>query len=324
MSNATPSRTGQINQAGDALAIFLKVSSGEVLTAFHRNAYFRNLVMRRTIPSGKSAQFPAFGLGSAFTHVPGVEILGDKISGNEVVIPIEGMNMSAVFVASIDDLMQHYDSRGIYMGEIGQALSRLDDQNLSRVIMNAARATAANVNGVYAGDVFTRAAAVAGYATDGPTLYNGLMDANVRLDQRDVPRDGRAITVKPVQYALLIKSEKPFDYRLNDGKTGLGGYAEGIVKWVDGVPVGKSNNYASTNNIGDATQPTARQHDYSTSAALLHHKSAVGQVALQDVTMETQWDMRRQGWLMAGKYVCGQGTLRPEGAEELLSSAAAG
>jgi len=55
MANATPSRTGQINQTGDALASFLKVFSGEVLTVFAQNNVFLDKTMVRTISSGKSA-----------------------------------------------------------------------------------------------------------------------------------------------------------------------------------------------------------------------------------------------------------------------------
>ena len=62
MANAVPSRIGQINAAGDALAIFLKVFSGEVLTAFEEaNIMFNGsadsapMHMVRSISSGKSA-----------------------------------------------------------------------------------------------------------------------------------------------------------------------------------------------------------------------------------------------------------------------------
>ncbi len=324
MANATPSRLGQINGAGDALAIFLKVFGGEVLTAYDRDAVFKALTTYRTIPYGKSAQFPATGIIQPFQHTPGSEILGDRINANEVVIPVEGLNMAAAFVPSIDDLMNHYDYRRIYSNEIGQALAKLEDQNLSRVIMNAARTTTPIVNGVYAGDTLNSVLTNANYLTDGPTLYAGFMDGNVLLDQRDISRSGRQIVVKPTQFALLIKSEKPFDYRLNDGQTGLGGYAAGTIRLVDGTPVLKTNNYVNTNDIANALMPTSRQHDYSTSAGLLFNKDAAATVTVQDMAMEAQWDMRRQGWLMLGKYMCGHGVLRPEAAFELRGSAPAG
>lgn len=53
----TPSRLGQANGAGDALALFLKVFSGEVLTAFAETNVALSRSMVRSIKSGKSAQF---------------------------------------------------------------------------------------------------------------------------------------------------------------------------------------------------------------------------------------------------------------------------
>jgi hypothetical protein len=324
MANATPSRLGQINGAGDNLALFLKVFAGEVLTTFNRQAYFRDKQNSRTIPSGKSAQFPTTGVITSYVHQAGDEILGNKVNANERVISIEGLNIAPAFISNIDEAMNHYDYRSIYSQDIAQALSKLYDGNVARTIVMAARQTTPNVTGVFAGDTLLSTSSNASYATDGPTLFNGIYDGGVALDVRDVPMDGRYVTVRPTQYALLIKSEKPFDYRLNDGKTGLGGYAEGAVRMISGMPVAKTNNYVNSNDVGNTALPASRRHDFSVSQALIHHRSAAGTVALQDVTMEAEYDMRRQGWLMLGKYLCGHDWLRPEAAYELQSAAPAG
>ena len=55
MANSVPSRLGQVNAAGDAIALFLKVFAGEVLTAFVETNVFMPRSMVRTISSGKSA-----------------------------------------------------------------------------------------------------------------------------------------------------------------------------------------------------------------------------------------------------------------------------
>lgn len=55
MADATPNRAGQVNQSGDEKALFLKVFSGEVLTAFRTANKFLGRTMTRTIESGKSA-----------------------------------------------------------------------------------------------------------------------------------------------------------------------------------------------------------------------------------------------------------------------------
>ena len=67
MANATTSRLGLVNNTGtDFDALFLKIFSGEVLTAFARNNIFNEqLHSVRTITSGKSAQFPVLGTATA-------------------------------------------------------------------------------------------------------------------------------------------------------------------------------------------------------------------------------------------------------------------
>ena len=55
MTAATPSRIGQANETGDADALFLKVFSGEVLTAFAQQTVMMGRNQVRTIASGKSA-----------------------------------------------------------------------------------------------------------------------------------------------------------------------------------------------------------------------------------------------------------------------------
>lgn len=323
MADAIPSRLGQINGAGDALALYLKQFSGEVLTAFNRSTAFRERHIRRTIASGKSAQFPATGLISAFTHTPGEELLGTKVNAAERVISIEGQIIADAFIANIDEAMNHYDYRSIYSNDIGQALSKKYDKDVFKTMVMAARQTTPNVLGVYPNDTLTSTSNNAAYDTDGPTLFNALLNAGYILDTRDVPAEGRNIFVDPLRYGLLVTSEKPFDYRLNDGKTGLGGYAEGKILMINSMPIVKTNNFDRTNYAGDTSQPAGRQHDFTVTSALVAHESAAGTVALQDVTMETAYDPRRQGWLTLGKYLCGHDYLRPEAAYELRTGAPA-
>lgn len=52
MTAMTPSRVGQINQAGAVDALFLKVFSGEVLTSFEIAVVMQDKVTVRNISSG--------------------------------------------------------------------------------------------------------------------------------------------------------------------------------------------------------------------------------------------------------------------------------
>ena len=107
MANATVSRLGLVNNSGtDFEALFLKVFSGEVLTAFARNNIFNDqLHSVRTITSGKSAQFPVTGTATAAYHTPGTPLVGaNQILANEKIISIDDLLISQAFVSNLDEL----------------------------------------------------------------------------------------------------------------------------------------------------------------------------------------------------------------------------
>ena len=309
-----------MNKAGDPLAMFLKVFGGDVLTAYKRSVAFQDKHMVRRIPYGKSAQFPTMGLAGSYYHVPGEEILGGQIGGNERVINIEGKLVSPVFIADIDEAMNHFDVRGPYAEAIGQALAKQMDQNVGRVFVNAARSATGNVTGLPGGGYTNQA----GFANDGTVLYNGAFDALTGLDIKDVPRDGRFVMFDPTGYALVLKSGKPIDIRYNGGDGANGREAEGTFRMINGAPVYWTNNMPNADDRANALQPASRQHDYSVTKGIVAHSSAAGTLMLQDMTMEGEYDMRRQGHLIIGKYLTGHDKLRVEGAWELRTADPAG
>lgn len=150
--NTTPSRLGQVNASGDALALFLKKFAGEVLTSFTTANVMKDLHTIRTISNGKSAQFPVTGIASAKYHTPGQRITDadnsyqSQIKANEVVVNIDGLLLATTFISNIDEAMNHYDVRSIYSTELGRALAqRFDKQVMQAGILGASGA--ANVTG---------------------------------------------------------------------------------------------------------------------------------------------------------------------------------
>ena len=144
MANATVSRLGLVNNTGTAFdALFLKIFSGEVLTAFARNNIFNEqLHSVRTITSGKSAQFPVLGTATAAYHTVGTPLVGaNQIKANEKIINIDDLLIAQSFIANIDELKNHYDVRATYADELGKALARTYDQNVAKQIANASRAS---------------------------------------------------------------------------------------------------------------------------------------------------------------------------------------
>jgi hypothetical protein len=310
MTAMTPSRFGQVNQAGATDALFLKVFSGEVLAAFEVATVMQDKVQSRSISSGKSASFPVHGRTTAAIHTPGADILGTGINANEKVITIDGLTVASAFVANIDEAMNHYDVRGLYSTELGRALARAMDSNLQQVGLLAARA-AANVSdaGYPGGTVQTNA----GYGTTGATLAGGLFDAAKALDQNNNPEDDRYAVFKPAQYYLLAQTTAVIDRDWG----GSGSYAEGKVLRVAGISLVKSNQLPTTNVVSG---PAAYQGNFSTTVGLVLQKGAIGMVKLMDLAMEAQYLIKTQGTLMVAKYATGYGILRPESAVEMKTA----
>jgi hypothetical protein len=311
MADATVSRLGQVDGAGDATALFLKKYAGEVLTAFRETNVFLSRTKVRNIKNGKSAQFPATWKGTAAYHTPGAELVGSIVDHNERVITIDGLLIADRFIAEIDEAMNHWDVRSEYSYDAGRSLSKKMDTNIAQVGLLAARASA-TVTGGNGGTVVTAATAL----TDADAMIGAIYDAAIALDEKDVPAEDRFCFLKPAQVYLMAESGSKIVNR--DYTSGAnGGVDTGVVLTVAGIKIVKTNNLPQANV---ATGPTAYQGDFSTVAGLVMHRSAVGTVKLINLGVEMAYDIRRQGTLVVAKYAAGHGILRPESAVEIKTA----
>lgn len=223
-------------------------------------------------------------------------------------ISIDDLLVADRFIADIDEAMNHFDVRSIYSRDIGMALARTFDKNVAQVGVLAARATA-TVTGGNGGSQITDTDA----RTNADSLIQSIFDAAATLDEKDVPESDRYAFLKPDQYYLLVNSSSKLvhaDYTSG----GNGGVDSGKVLSVAGMQIVKTNNLPSANIIAG---PTAYQGDFTNTAALVMQRDAVGTVKLIDLAVESEYDIRRQGTLIVGKYAVGHGVLRPECAVEI-------
>ncbi len=330
-SEYTPSRIGQVNQANAVDAIFNKVFSGEVLTQFDQKTVMQDKQLLRQITSGKSAQFPVIGSTAAVRHSPGNEITGTAISHNEKTILIDDLLIAHTVLYNLDEAKNHYDVRSEYSKQLGAALAKVYDVSLLATALGTARAAAANITSPSSGvqsEVVESAA-----KTDGEALANAIITAATQMDELDVPEEDRYCFVKPAQYRLLTKTTKV----LNVDWNGSGSYSEGKVFKIGGVQLVKTNNLPVTNTAGNTTDvydagvlnttasggTTGYNGDFSTVAALVMHRSAVGTVQLLDLSMESEYKVNWQGTLFVAKMAVGHGTLRPESAVQIVTTATA-
>lgn len=305
MSNANPSRLGQNQLQGATDELFLKMFSGEVLTAFHNNTVFTPRTASRTIDSGKSASFAIVGKNIAGYHTPGTEILGDKIAHGETVITVDQLLVSSVFIANIDEAMNHYDVRSVYSKECGQALAQQMDRHIAATALKAAR-SAPLMSGFDGGSTIKKA----DMRSNSNSLAAALFNASQIFDEKNVPEMDRSCFLAPAQYYLLAQNTTA----INSQFGGSGAYADGTIVRVAGVELVKTNNIPK----GQFAEGPSKYHvDATDTVALVLQKGAVGTVNLMGLATEAGYDMRRQGTLALAKYACGHGVLRPEMAVEL-------
>lgn len=320
MSNFVVGRSGQINQAGDAKAIFLKQFSGEVLTAYGTTIITDGLHRERSINSGKSAQFPVTGKVGAQYHTPGTELTGQNTNQAERIITIDDLLVSDIFIADIDEAMAHYDYRGPYTTEMGRKLAKAKDNAVFKEIVRAARSSASVADGfggtVIASDKFKvggtgSSANVQELASE---IAGALFTAAQTFDEKDIPDEDRYACFSPAVYYALAQNTD----LINKDWGGSGAYSEGDIFRVAGIQILKSNNIPNSNTTG-----TDSFHgiDASKTRGVIWTPDAVGTVKLMDLSTQMEESVRHQGTLMVARYAIGHGVLRPDCAIEVALSA---
>lgn len=298
-------------------ANFQQVFMGEVLTAFAETNVMKALHLVRTIDHGKSAEFPVTWKFNARYHTPGEPIMGsNRMPHKPRIINIDDLLIADTFIYNLDDMKNHYDVRGIYSTELGNALAREFDRKCMRVAVLAAR-SAGLVTGEPGGTVLKNP----DMATDGEKLASCIFAAAQALDEKDVPDSDRHVILRPAQYYLLNQTTKV----LNKDWNGSGSYSEGGITKIAGITIVKSNNVPGE-NIAAATQGENNDYtgDFTDTIGIVMHRSASGTVQLMDIATQMSGDdiaIMYQGTLMVAKMAVGHGVLRPCAAVELSKAA---
>jgi hypothetical protein len=282
MSNATVSQLGLKVGGSDAKELFLKVWSGEVISAFETQNTTMDKHTVHTISSGKQSTFPILGKATASYHQAGNEITGGSIGHNETCDRhIQGLLIAPVFIAEIEQAMNYYDVRSFYSKEIGNVLATTMDKHVYQTLINASRD--AGLSPQDAGVQVTSA----NFLTSGADAAEAIYEAAQKLDEADVPENDRYAAVSPATYYNLVKDTTAATINRDFG--GEGSYADGKVLKIAGINVIKTNNLPNGQNITtgvlDGSDGTLGGN-FTTTAGVVWHKSAVGTVKLLDLSTE--------------------------------------
>ncbi|WWT40683.1 hypothetical protein [Klebsiella phage 175002] len=331
---------GKGQSASDALALFLKVFGGEVLTAFARTSVTMSRHMVRSIASGKSAQFPVLGRTKAAYLQPG-ESLDDKrkdIKHTEKVINIDGLLTADVLIYDIEDAMNHYDVRSEYTAQLGESLAMAADGAVLAEIAKLANLPSAsneNIAGLGAPSVLTlptitAATSVTDVETYGQEIIAMLTQARAKLTKNYVPAADRTFYTTPEAYSAILAALMPkaANYQaLIDPE-------RGSIRNVMGFEVVEVPHLVA-GGAGDDRQDegeaaTNQKHAFPATGnvnidnvvGVFQHRSSVGTVKLKDLALERARRAEYQADQIIAKYAMGHGGLRPEATGAVVFKAA--
>ncbi len=339
-ANATGAHTA-LTPAGIATdsALFLKVFSGEILTAFAEANVTRGLVVTRTIQNGKSAQFPVTGKATAKFHRAGDSLIDtsgalSQIGHQEKVINIDNMLVSSTMIAQIEELKNHYDLRSIYATELGRALAVRSDIQALKTMIAAGLTTTANITTPSSG---TGTIITGATVTSATGLISALFSVAESLDGKDVPTDDRFAILTPNQYYTLLTSDNAAINK-DTANASNADVAKGRIMEIAGIKLYKSNHLAplfvdvgaqpESDDTKGANEPFANtgvnndDAGYNADLAAMvtstrngfvaGHPSMAGCVKLLDLATESEYLTEYQGTLFVAKLATGYGVLRPE------------
>ena len=337
MADADLKRLGQIKGTGGAWAagasqqdgykaLFLKLGSAEVLSAFEEYCVFKGKVKERNIRGGKSMAFPITGKQESRYHQPGTEITGgtnDPSDLNERILTLDSLMIADAAIAEIDELMTYWPARQEVTRELGRSLAYEYDKRLCRIIFAAANNSteplAKAINTGRTGSTVTLGADYTGVDATrqekGDALVNAIFDARISMEKKDVPTDNLYAVFGPEDYYAITMSSRAINTDFTNGG-GNGSIADGKTLMVAGIPLFSSNHVVQddyTLVAGDNNAEYAQ--DLSSNKGLVFHKDCAGVLTLLNPALQVtsgDWNVSHQSTLMVARQSLGMGVLRAE------------
>ena len=300
-----PLGTNNVVQSTVNTAGFIpEVWSDEIIAAYKKNLVAANLFKKMSMKGKKGdvMHFPSPARGSAAVKTASSQVTLIAESGTEKTVTINQHYEYSRLIEDFAEVQALSSLRRFYTDDAGYALATRIDTSLIQLGRGAQGGTAGSAaydKAYLAGDGST-------LYVDGTNIGTALTDAGLRraiqrLDDSDVPMDGRFLIVPPstrnTMMGLARFTEQAF---VGDGAT----IRNGQIGDVYGVKV------FVTTNADTATTTTTR-------IALLAHPEAFVLVDQLGVRVQTQYKQEYLGTLLTADTLFGVGELRDTSAVAL-------
>lgn len=279
-----------------------QIWSDEIVAAYKKNLVAANLFKKMSFQGkkGDTVHIPSPTRGSASLKTANNQVTLQAATESEVVVNINQHYEYSRLIEDITEVQALSSLRRFYTDDAGYALARQVDTSLIQLGRGFNGGNAANA--AYAG-AFSGADGTTAYVAGSNTGFGALTDAAIRrtiqrLDDNDVPMDGRFILIPPSARNTLMGinryTEQAFVGEAGNANT----IRNGEIGNLYGIPVFVSSN-ADTTSGSTATR-----------IVLVGHKDSAVLVEQVGVRSQTQYKQEYLGTLYTADTLYGVKELR--------------
>jgi len=285
-----------------------EIWSDEIAAAYKKSLVAANLVKKMSFKGkkGDTVHIPVPTRGSAASKTAGSQVTLIAATESEVTVSINNHYEYSRLIEDIVEAQALSSLRQFYTDDAGYALAKQVDTDLiklGRVAQSGAN-TAAYTKGYIGGDGSTLYVAANNNAS--ALTDAGIRRAIQRLDDSDVPMDGRFFIIPPSSRNTLMGlsryTEQAFVGEMGSANT----IRNGEIGNLYGMPVFVSNNADTTSGSTAAR------------ACLMAHKDAMVLVEQMGVRSQTQYKQEYLGTLFTADTLYGVSELRDYGSVALI------
>jgi len=283
-----------------------EIWSDEIVAAYKKNLVAANLVKKMSFKGkkGDKVHIPSPTRGSASVKAASTQVTLIAATETEVAVDINKHYEYSRMIEDIVEAQALSSLRSFYTDDAGYALARQVDTDLIRLGRLSQGGTGARYSGAFIGSDGTTAYS---YTTDNQAA---LTDAAIRrsiqrLDDSDVPMDGRFFIVPPASRNTLMGLARFTEQAFVGEQGGSNTIRNGEIGDVYGVKVFVSTNCDTANDAddGSGTAQAAR-------IALMAHKDAFVLIEQVGIRSQTQYKQEYLGTLFTADTLYGVAELR--------------
>jgi len=311
MTDSTYPATGGFVDNTSAATFIPEIWSDEIIASYQKNLVLANLVKKMSMAGkkGDTIHVPKPVRGDAHAKAENTAVTVQNASESEVQVSINKHFEYSRLIEDITDVQALSSLRQFYTEDAGYALAKQVDTDLHSLATGLG--TSGTTSSTYANNAGTfyvdASSGLSTYAVDTVVSADVFTDAGFRgiiqkLDDQDVPMDGRSFIIPPVVRNTIMG----IDRYVSSDFVNNGQVTNGQIGQLYGIDVFVSTNCPTVEAAGDNSASSV-----DSLGCLLMHKDAIVMAEQMGVRSQTQYKQEFLSNLFTSDTLYGVAVLRP-------------